>query len=134
MPDDSRRDWVNHRVACIMNATIPGSRREPLLVWWRKLGETLRAWFTAGSDTNSPGVDGLDDESLSSIDARSSLTDDDDGWQALFQDDPMDNGINPATGLPMMGSLDVEGNPYGFDVHTQDDHSESDAGHHGFDE
>jgi hypothetical protein len=46
----------------------------------------------------------------------------------------MDNGINPATGLPMMGGLDVEGNPYGFDMHAQDDHSESDAGHHDFDE
>ena len=25
--------------------------------------------------------------------------------------------INPATGLPMMGNVDVCGNPYGFDMH-----------------
>lgn len=25
--------------------------------------------------------------------------------------------INPATGLPMMGNMDVCGNPYGFDMH-----------------
>jgi len=25
--------------------------------------------------------------------------------------------INPATGLPMMGCVDVCGNPYGFDMH-----------------
>ncbi|MDD3595606.1 hypothetical protein [Sulfuricurvum sp.] len=25
--------------------------------------------------------------------------------------------INPATGLPMMGDIDVCGNPYGFDMH-----------------
>jgi hypothetical protein len=25
--------------------------------------------------------------------------------------------INPATGLPMMGCVDVCGNPYGFDLH-----------------
>lgn len=31
--------------------------------------------------------------------------------------------VNPATGLPMIGGcggLDVEGNPYGVDLHTQD--------------
>lgn len=26
-----------------------------------------------------------------------------------------DDGINPANGLPMMGSVDIEGNPYGTD-------------------
>lgn len=25
--------------------------------------------------------------------------------------------INPATGLPMMGNIDICGNPYGFDMH-----------------
>ena len=27
-------------------------------------------------------------------------------------------GINPATGLPMVGALDVAGNPYGTDMHS----------------
>lgn len=29
-------------------------------------------------------------------------------------------GVNPATGLPMVGAFDVAGNPYGFDLHTWD--------------
>lgn len=32
----------------------------------------------------------------------------------LFEDE---SDINPATGLPMMGGVDVEGNPYGVDLH-----------------
>ena len=30
----------------------------------------------------------------------------------LFTDDP---GINPANGLPMIGAIDIEGNPFGCD-------------------
>jgi len=53
-------------------------------------------------------------------------------WNWLFGDDTdatsspvMDSpSINPATGLPMMGShiggLDVGGNPYGMDLHSSD--------------
>ena len=33
----------------------------------------------------------------------------------LFNNSHNDIEINPASGLPMMGSLDIEGNPYGFD-------------------
>lgn len=36
--------------------------------------------------------------------------------------------INPATGLPMLDdtcSIDVEGNPYGVDLHTHDRHKDS---------
>lgn len=29
-----------------------------------------------------------------------------------------DGGINPATGLPMVGGLDVAGNPFGVDLHS----------------
>ena len=29
--------------------------------------------------------------------------------------------INPANGLPMMGSIDIEGNPYGTDSSSLDD-------------
>jgi hypothetical protein len=28
-----------------------------------------------------------------------------------------DEGINPATGLPMVGGLDTSGNPYGMNMH-----------------
>lgn len=28
--------------------------------------------------------------------------------------------INPASGLPMCGAVDLEGNPYGFDFHHND--------------
>jgi hypothetical protein len=31
-----------------------------------------------------------------------------------------DSKINPATGLPMMGAVDVEGNPFGTDAHSAD--------------
>lgn len=30
--------------------------------------------------------------------------------------------VNPATGLPMLGIVDVEGNPYGTDLHRHDGH------------
>lgn len=29
--------------------------------------------------------------------------------------------INPATGLPMLGAVNTEGNPYGTDLHRHDD-------------
>lgn len=34
-----------------------------------------------------------------------------------FHQDCLETEINPATGLPMMGCVDVCGNPYGFDMH-----------------
>jgi hypothetical protein len=60
--------------------------------------------------------------------------------------DSMNNGmidagqINPATGLPMMGGVDIMGNPWGADLspahHWHDDHASSishDAGSVGSD-
>lgn len=37
-------------------------------------------------------------------------------------DDPHTPRINPATGLPMTGSLDTAGNPYGTDTSTGPEH------------
>jgi len=31
-----------------------------------------------------------------------------------------DEGINPATGLPMVGGVDTSGNPYGMNMHDSD--------------
>ncbi len=33
---------------------------------------------------------------------------------SIFDDDQGKSTVNPATGLPMMGSVDIGGNPYGF--------------------
>ena len=33
----------------------------------------------------------------------------------------LDNAINPANGLPMVGAVDIEGNPYGADFHSLED-------------
>ncbi len=41
--------------------------------------------------------------------------------------DIMFSGINPATGLPMMGGIDVGGSPYGVDLHSSI-HSSTDWG------
>lgn len=55
-----------------------------------------------------------------------------------FGDRPSDGSavshteINPATGLPMVGSIgsvDVMGNPYGTDLHRLEDSSSHDTGH-----
>lgn len=39
------------------------------------------------------------------------------GIDAMYGNDPFDDGINPATGLPMFGGFDSMGNPYSFDLH-----------------
>lgn len=49
---------------------------------------------------------------------RSSLFDDTATLNSIEFDEP---SINPANGLPMMGCLDIEGNPYGTDMHSMDD-------------
>lgn len=52
-----------------------------------------------------------------------------DSWDACAHENP-DCTINPASGLPMVGGcsgLDIQGSPYGVDVHHQfhDDHCTS---------
>lgn len=46
-------------------------------------------------------------------DDHGSFTTSDDGW--MHDNDWMHNDINPANGLPMMGDIDIHGNPYGSD-------------------
>lgn len=43
-----------------------------------------------------------------------------------FSTDYIGIDINPATGLPMAGGLDVMGNPYGTDLHSNDSFSTTD--------
>lgn len=51
-----------------------------------------------------------------------------DRWGGVGGPDP-DPGVNPATGLPMAdGAVDVQGNPFGIDLHRHDHH---DHHHHG---
>jgi hypothetical protein len=42
---------------------------------------------------------------------------------------PTKTGINPASGLPMADGVDIHGNPYGTNYHSQQHHS-----HSGFDD
>lgn len=42
--------------------------------------------------------------------------------------------INPATGLPMMGNMDVCGNPYGVDMHCCSSHGMSTCGGYSHDD
>ena len=165
MHHDSRRDWADHRVARIMNEEFPGSRLNHLLGWLREAGVALGEWFPTGSGVDA--FDNLDDESLSSCFADdddlpadnnlftadsmedSDLTflplEDDGDRLSLFQDDPLDGGINPVTGLPMFGITDIGGSPYGSDLHSHDhdwhdssfdtgpDHHDGSFGHHDWD-
>lgn len=57
---------------------------------------------------------------------------DDWDWSASSSSADQPPGVNPATGLPMMGAIDVGGNPFGTDLssHHQDDwhHTTHDTG------
>lgn len=47
-------------------------------------------------------------------------------WRSASIDDHSTCGrVNPATGLPMTGALDVAGNPFGVDLHRSDAHHDS---------
>lgn len=79
----------------------------------------------AAAGDGSAGTSSYDDWSRSSM----FDSDDDDGWisddssSSLLHDDAFSgSSINPATGLPMVGAIDVEGNPYGTDLHSSFDH------------
>lgn len=41
------------------------------------------------------------------------------GWNAIeINDTPNESPVNPATGLPMIGSIDIEGNPFATDLNS----------------
>lgn len=62
----------------------------------------------------------LDDDFSSSIISSSLSIDAGSMFDDSFTNSP--SSINPANGLPMVGCLDICGNPYGTDFHS-DDHS-----------
>ena len=94
----------------------------------------MRSFFSALVDLFSA-------PSFSSI-AHASSADDFSG--GLFSDDSggpsglvgtvgrrlLDEGINPATGLPMIGCVDVAGNPYGADLQAAPRSGLHDHAHH----
>lgn len=94
-----------------------------ILRWWRRwVGR--RARFLCGGfpslddPTMTGGVD--DDESFEACDLAENHMDEHDSNGSDFSERSQESGlgaedINPATGLPMMGSLDAGGNAYGFD-------------------
>lgn len=54
-----------------------------------------------------------------------SFFDDDNNWDSSFNFNHSsnlldDDDINPANGLPMIGDVDIEGNPYGTDLNDDD--------------
>lgn len=74
-------------------------------------------------------ISNIDDEDIctgTGIGSSSSLLDDDTDFaessssildsSSCFSDSSF--SINPVNGLPMMGCLDIEGNPYGTDLHS----------------
>ncbi len=90
----------------------------------------LSAASGTGTNTSKDDSDGSEDSSslLAGTTATSLFSDDD--WESttsglsLLDDDNMGCGsINPASGLPMVGCLDIEGNAYGTSSSSFDDSS-----------
>ncbi len=89
-----------------------------LAIWWALTRQPAQTLPVAPSSPAEVWIDEADD-------AEEFADDDTYGWDDFdhFEHDSFDSepSWNPATGLPMCGSTDVAGNPYGFDLRSRDD-------------
>lgn len=85
-----------------------------------------RGTRTSSSPLCSPVTYDQDDSPVSYMEDMQYYVHCDDISSSYISPTDIGIGINPASGLPMMGGVDIMGNPYGTDLHSHDSFSSMD--------